>query len=103
MEGKSRSSVPRKSLNWISPWMSCIAGALRSVRIKKTPRNLEICETLSLGDRRMLLVVQVDRRRFLIGATNQSIALLDRLDERPKSQTRSSDAPRVDGTWRGIH
>src|SRR5215475_818236 len=102
MECKDKSWRPRKMLASISRCITHLATLLRRVRVRKTPRSLQICETLSLGDRRVLLVVQVERRRLLIGATNQSIALLDRLDEQSPGAIRSGDVFRLDRSWRGI-
>lgn len=65
-------------------WLHCILAALSSVfssiSIRRRERSLRICESLPLGDKRFLAVVQFEGRRFLIGATNQTISLLDRLD-----------------------
>lgn len=46
-------------------------------------RNLHLCETLSLGNRGYLAVVGYQEQRFLVGGTNNSIALLARLSARP--------------------
>jgi flagellar biogenesis protein FliO len=55
--------------------------AVRSVKVSGKPKLLRLCETLPLGDRRALMIVQIERRRFLIAATSQSITLLQRLEE----------------------
>lgn len=39
-------------------------------------RRMQLCETLSLGDRRFLAVVRVDEKQFLIGGAGNSVALL---------------------------
>jgi flagellar biogenesis protein FliO len=39
-------------------------------------RRLHVRETLSLGERRMVAIVQCDEREFLVGATGQMISLL---------------------------
>ena len=66
--------------------------AMSKVKVRRRQRSLQLCETLSLGERRFLMVVQFEGCRFLIGATNQSISLLERLDERghavPEQQQR---------------
>jgi flagellar biogenesis protein FliO len=54
---------------------------LRSVRVRHHKRFLRICETLPLGEKRFLALVQFERQRFLIGVTQDSIALLDRLGD----------------------
>jgi hypothetical protein len=38
-------------------------------------------ETLSLGDKRFLAVVEFDRQEFLVGGSGNSLALLARLQE----------------------
>ena len=65
-------------------WRDRVTTAFRAllgcIKVRRRERELQICETLSLGDKRTLLVVRYGAHRFLIGATNQSISLLDRLE-----------------------
>lgn len=42
-------------------------------------RRLHLRETLSLGERRMVAIVECDDREFLVGATGQSVSLLSPL------------------------
>jgi len=42
---------------------------------------LRLCETLALGERRFLAVVQFEQQKFLIGTAGNSISLLTRLAE----------------------
>ena len=42
-------------------------------------RQLRLRETLALGERRFVAVVELGRRRFLIGGTGSSMVLLARL------------------------
>jgi flagellar biogenesis protein FliO len=46
------------------------------VTIRRRERSLRLCETLSLGEKRMVAVVQFERERYLLGVTNQAICLL---------------------------
>jgi flagellar biogenesis protein FliO len=48
-------------------------------------RKMRLCETLSLGERRFLALVVVERQRFLVGGTGSSVALLARLPSEPDS------------------
>jgi flagellar biogenesis protein FliO len=48
---------------------------------RRTPRHLRLCESLPLGDRRFVAVVEVDRERFLLGGTPSSLVLLARLGD----------------------
>ena len=44
-------------------------------------RRLRVCETLSLGERRFLAVIEFDRQEFLVGGSGSSLTLLARLRE----------------------
>ena len=50
----------------------------RAVMTRKA-RRLRVCETLSLGERRFLAVIEFDRQEFLVGGTGSSLELLARL------------------------
>lgn len=47
----------------------------------RPPRRLRLCESLALGERRFLAVVEFERQRFLIGGTPSSVALLAHLPD----------------------
>ncbi len=80
MHSTQTDSVAGPGTARIARWLEGMRTFLRSFRMCRRQRSLQICETLPLGEKRFLAVVQFEGRRFLIGATNQSIALLDRLD-----------------------
>jgi flagellar biogenesis protein FliO len=48
---------------------------------RRAPRRLLLCESLPLGERRFVAVVEFERARFLLGGTSASLVLLARLDE----------------------
>ncbi len=52
----------------------------RAVKPRKA-RRLRVCETLSLGERRFLAVIEFDRQEFLVGGSGNSLSLLARLHE----------------------
>jgi len=61
-------------------WKTLLAAmqkALRSVRVHKRPRALQLAEMLPLGEKRFLAVVQWEGERILLGVTAQSITLLE--------------------------
>jgi hypothetical protein len=60
------------------------AGTLKTQRSAKAMR---LCETISLGEKRFLAIVQVDEERILIGGSASSVALLTRLPERAQFST----------------
>ena len=77
--------------------------AMRSVKMSSKPRSLRLCETLSLGDRRALIIVQIERRRFLLAATSQSITLLQRLEENSGQATQPAEPQWFDAGWKRPH
>jgi flagellar biogenesis protein FliO len=48
---------------------------------QRAQKQLRVCESVSLGDKRFVAVIQVDQERFLIGGATNSIAMLTRLQE----------------------
>jgi flagellar biogenesis protein FliO len=55
-------------------WVQRVAKSRRS-------RRLRVCETLSLGERRFLAIVEFDQEEFLVGGGGNSLELLARLHE----------------------
>jgi flagellar biogenesis protein FliO len=52
----------------------------RILRLTRRPaRRLRLCESLPLGDRRFVAVVEFEQARFLVGGTSASLVLLARL------------------------
>lgn len=42
-------------------------------------KRLRVSETVSLGEKRFLAVVQIDREQFLVGGSSSSVCMLTRL------------------------
>lgn len=84
-------SIAPLSSTRLARWLHSVRALLLSVRVRRRKRSLQLCETLPLGEKRLLAVVQCEGHRFLIGATNQSISVLERLDpgaaQRPKRES----------------
>ena len=57
-------------------------------------RRLRLSETLSLGEKRFLAVVQFQQQEFLVGGTGSSIALLAKLHG-PEAPDKHDDAQQV--------
>ncbi len=56
-----------------------IAWFLQRAKAQKARKSLRMCESLPLGDRRFVAVIQVDGERFLIGCSSSSVSMLSRL------------------------
>ena len=48
---------------------------------RRSPKRLRLCESLPLGERRFVAVVEFDEARFLVGGTPSSLVLLSRLQD----------------------
>jgi hypothetical protein len=56
----------------------------RLIRIGgRNPKGLRLCESLALGERRFIAVVEFERARFLVGGTASTMVLLSRLEDSP--------------------
>jgi len=55
-------------------WVQRVARSRRS-------RRLRVCETLSLGERRFLAIVEFDHQEFLVGGGGNSLELLARMHD----------------------
>src|SRR5271170_784647 len=54
----------------------------RAVKISRRPeKRLRLCESLPLGERRFVAVVEFEKARFLVGGTATTLVLLSRLGE----------------------
>lgn len=49
---------------------------------ERPPRRLRLSESLALGERRFVAVIEFEQRRFLVGGTSQSLVLLAKLEGR---------------------
>ncbi len=64
----------------IRTW-SALKRIAHRVKIQQARKSLRVCESVSLGEKRFVAVVQVDEERFLIGGSSGSLSLLSRLPE----------------------
>jgi len=63
-----QSKFLRRALSWLNGNCS-------------TPKRLRVLETVGLGDKRLVAVIQADGRRFLIGGGPSGVSLLTALDQ----------------------
>jgi flagellar biogenesis protein FliO len=93
MHSPQTESLARPSTAWLVRAFETIRALLRTIKVARRERALRICETLPLGDKRFLAVIQIEGRRFLIGGTNQSISLLERLDSAATPRAKREPSP----------
>jgi len=51
------------------------------VRVRQNKKRLRVCETVALGDKRFVTIIQVDDKQFLVGGASNSVSLLAQLDK----------------------
>ena len=64
-----------------SRWWEWIRGRLAGIRVHRAPRRLRLCETLALGEKRFVAVIEFEGQQFLVGGAAASVNLLARLGE----------------------
>ena len=64
-----------------------------SVRVQRRVRRLRLCESLSLGEKRVVAVVEFEDQRFLLAATPEHITWLRTLDAARPVATSSVERP----------
>jgi flagellar biogenesis protein FliO len=79
-------AAPLDSIHQGSVLATCrraFAGLWQKLERRSNPRKLHLCESLSLGEKRFLAVVQVEAQQFLVGGGSNNVSLLARLGESP--------------------
>ena len=81
-------------------WFALWARVLRLSR--RAPKRLRLCESLPLGERRFVAVIEFEQNRFLLGGTPSSLVLLSRLqDGGSRAENESGAAAPAAGKPRG--
>ena len=79
-QGARRSASAWKKLcKRARKWWASAVKAACSVRVTPRARRLKVCESISLGEKRVVAVVQFEHRRYLVGACGTSMSLLSEL------------------------
>lgn len=88
----SRLDMPRPlgMLRRLAGTLRCSWSWYLSTRAAQTAtRRLRVTETVSLGEKRFLSIVQVDKAQFLIGTSATSVQLLANLGSQPCETART--------------
>jgi len=78
MTGKEQAFAPAPMLSRVASFFALM---VRGVRVRRAERQLRLCESLSLGEKRFLAIVQCGKQHLLIGVTGESVSLLRQLDD----------------------
>ena len=71
---------PRKPNSLLAALRSRVRRYWTVIRTPTHPRQLRVCETLQIGDKRQLMVIDVGERQLLIGAAGNCLTMLAELD-----------------------
>lgn len=80
MDASTTRAQTLPAYHWFTRIFALLVSRLRSVKVRRRERSLRLCETLALGEKRLVAVIQFEQKRLLIGATSQSIELLADLE-----------------------
>jgi flagellar biosynthesis protein FliO len=78
--GETFADSIKKVIEAIARTSAWIHGWFKSQQAKK---RLRVCETVSLGEKRFIAVVEVDGDQFLVGGSSSSVAMLAHLEPQP--------------------
>lgn len=63
----------------VKPWWKHLLAWLRKQKLSRPARQLRVCETVSLGEKRFAAVLEYGGQRFLLCGAAQSVQLLTEL------------------------
>ncbi|ABF40645.1 hypothetical protein Acid345_1643 [Candidatus Koribacter versatilis Ellin345] len=80
---KAGTAILIEDAHWFTTLSRAASGVWSNLRqhIRREPRKLRLEETLALGDRRFVAIVNCENNRFLIGGGANSVALLSPLSD----------------------
>jgi len=81
-------------ITWFGNW-ACWLRERAAQFERRRARTLRLAETLSLGDRRLIAVLECGSSRFLVGVTSTAFFLLANLN-REDAERRSLEEPHAD-------
>lgn len=74
--GRTCSAVLLQAWKWLTRHS-------RGVLARGMPRRLKVAETVSLGEKRFVSILQVDGEQFLVGGSPSNVVLLAKLEGKP--------------------
>ncbi len=79
---EERRHLTKRSIAWLTAILRAFA---KVCTMRGRHKNLVVRETATLGERRLVAVVEFEAQRFLIGASPSAITLLAQLPDQPQS------------------
>jgi len=63
---------------------SALTWAQAQLKSRQRRKRLRVCETVSLGEKRFVAVIEIDGEQFLLGGASNSVAAIARLEPAPQ-------------------
>jgi len=89
MENSTLSSSAGEPKSLGAVLLGRIRAAFSGVSIHPRARRLKLCETLSLGEKRLVALIECENQRFLVAATAENISLLHTLSVSQEKDSKS--------------
>lgn len=81
----------RRIVRWLAGCFRCEG--------RHRKRQLKLCETLALGEKRFLAVVEFEQRKLLIGGTSSSLVMLAALPSREAAGAANASEDDARNSW----
>lgn len=79
-EALFRQRLPRIG-GYLLDRLARLTALAKKIQVRQNRKRLRVCETVPLGDKRFVAVIQVDDQQFLLGGSSTSISLLAQLEK----------------------
>jgi flagellar biogenesis protein FliO len=91
MKTLSISETPQLQGSLMRTIWTQLRSAWQGVRIQRRQRRLRLSESVSLGEKRLIALVEFEGQRFLVAATSERISLLQSLGSASSEDTQAAD------------
>ncbi len=77
---EKKSDLTLSAKSWVATLMQLWDWLRSKVSVHPAKKRLRVCESVSLGEKRFVAVIQVDGQQFLVGGSSTSISTLAQLE-----------------------
>jgi len=81
LEAAAQETVPTPWARFLTLLLQAWQWAQTKFKTHQVKKRLRVCESVSLGEKRFIAVIQVDGEQFLVGGSSNSVSTLAHLDK----------------------
>ncbi len=78
-------SVRQTFLPFVRHFIATLCWVRKNVRVTRSVKRMRISESVGLGDKRIVALLEIDGQSFLIGASSNSVSLLAEMKPNPST------------------